>query len=92
MNTDLIVFGVLFLALGYFIGIKKQTWLLAGFNEKRVKNKKLLAHLVGGTMTVLGAVLIGGGIYGQITPEYLLTFAAAILVGLVIFVNVKLVE
>ncbi|MGE7925795.1 DUF3784 domain-containing protein [Viridibacillus arvi] len=34
--------------------VKKLTWLLAGYNEKRVKDKNKLALLVGGTFALLG--------------------------------------
>lgn len=92
MDLNLIIFGILFLVLGYLIGVKKQIWLLSGFNEKRVKNKKKLAHLVGGTLTFLSIVLIIGGIIGRLTPEYYMMFAVAVMFGLILYVNIKLVE
>ncbi|MCY7494198.1 DUF3784 domain-containing protein [Bacillus safensis] len=92
MDVNLILFGVLFLALGFLVGVKKQTWLLSGFNEKRVKDKKKLANLVGGTVALLGGVLIIGGIFSIFPAEYLMYFAVAVMVGLVVYVNAKLVE
>lgn len=92
MDLNLIIFGILFLVLGYLIGVKKQTWLLSGFNEKRVKNKKKLSYLVGGTLTFLGVVLIIGGITGRLIPEYFIKFVVAAMFGLVLYVNIKLVE
>lgn len=92
MDVNLIFFGVLFLALGFLVGVKKQTWLLSGFNEKRVKDKKKLANLVGGTGALLGGVLILGGIFSILPAEYLMYFVVAVMVGLVVYVNAKLVE
>ncbi|MBU8768721.1 DUF3784 domain-containing protein [Cytobacillus oceanisediminis] len=92
MDLNLIIFGILFLVLGYLIGVKKQTWLLSGFNEKRVKNKKKLAHLVGGTLAFLSIILIIGGIIGWLTPEYFMIFVVAVMLGLIFYVNIMLVE
>ncbi|KSU89171.1 DUF3784 domain-containing protein [Priestia flexa] len=92
MDLNLIIFGILFLVLGYLIGVKKQTWLLSGFNEKRVKNKKKLAHLVGGTLVFLSILLIIGGIIGWLTPEYIMIFVVAVMLGLIFYVNIMLVE
>lgn len=92
MDLNLIIFGILFLVLGYLIGVKKQTWLLSGFNEKRVKNKKKLAHLVGGTLAFLSIILIIGGVIGWLTPEYFMIFVVAVMLGLIFYVNIMLVE
>ncbi|MFE0508082.1 hypothetical protein ACWF7H_27985 [Peribacillus butanolivorans] len=35
-------------SLFYLVAVKKQTWLLAGFNEKMIKNKSLLGTITGG--------------------------------------------
>ncbi|MBX9974080.1 DUF3784 domain-containing protein [Cytobacillus firmus] len=74
------------------MGVKKQTWLLSGFNEKRVINKKKLSYLVGGTLTFLSVVLIIRGIIGRLTPEYFMIFSVAVMFGLILYVNIKLVE
>jgi hypothetical protein len=92
MNQDLMVFGIIFLVLGYLVGVKKMTWLLSGFNEKRVKDKNKLAHLVGGTEAVLGFVLIIGGILGAGSPKFLIMFCIAIMMGLVFYVNSRMAE
>lgn len=92
MDVNLILIGVVFLVLGFFVGVKKQTWLLSGFNEKRVKDKKKLANLVGGTGALLGGILILGGIFYILPAEYLMFFAVAVMLGLVVYVNAKLVE
>lgn len=92
MNQDLIIFGTIFLVLGFLVGVKKMTWLLSGFNEKRVRDKKKLAHLVGGTEAVLGIVLIIGGILGVDSPKFLIMLCIAIMMGLVFYVNSRMAE
>ncbi|MFC4409043.1 DUF3784 domain-containing protein [Chungangia koreensis] len=92
MDLNLVVFGIIFLILGFLIGVKKQTWLLAGFNEKRVKDKRKLGNLVGGTIAILGIVLVIGGIINFQPAEYIMYAVVAILLGLVVYVNTKMVE
>ncbi len=92
MKINLIIIGLLLLAIGYFVGVKKMTWLLSGFNERRVKDKERLANLVGGTQMLLGATLIIGGLVGVQPEEYLVIASVVILLGLLVYVNSKMVE
>lgn len=48
IDYSLLIIGLALLFVSYLVAIKKQTWLLAGFNEKMIKNKSLLAKVVGG--------------------------------------------
>ena len=54
MEINLVIIGFVFLVFGFLVGVKKLTWLLAGYNEKRVKDKNKLARLVGSTFALLG--------------------------------------
>ncbi|MEH7276997.1 DUF3784 domain-containing protein, partial [Neobacillus vireti] len=45
---ELLIIGIVHLVVSYLVAVKKQTWLLAGFNEKMIKNKDLLRKVVGG--------------------------------------------
>ncbi|MFJ7734902.1 DUF3784 domain-containing protein [Lysinibacillus sp. NPDC097287] len=92
MDTNLLIFGVILLIIGYLVGVKKQTWLLSGFNEKRVKDKGKLARLVGGITVVLGAFIVISGVVGVKPVEYIVMFVVVVMLSLVIFVNVKMVE
>lgn len=47
INYLLIVIALLFFVVAYFVGIKKQTWMLAGFNEARIRDKDRLARIAG---------------------------------------------
>ncbi|HWI49404.1 MAG TPA: DUF3784 domain-containing protein [Rummeliibacillus sp.] len=92
MEMNLVIIGAVFLVFGYLVGVKKQTWLLAGYNEKRVKDKFKLARLVGSTMAILGMLLLICGLIGIKQTEYLIMFAVAILLMEVVYVNAKMVE
>ncbi|CAK6470401.1 DUF3784 domain-containing protein [Peribacillus castrilensis] len=48
MDYGLLVIGIALLLVSYLVAVKKQTWLLAGFNEKMIKNKSLLGTVTGG--------------------------------------------
>lgn len=92
METNLIIISVIFLVFGYLVGVKKMTWLLAGYNEKRVEDKTTLSRLVGSTMAILGGVLLVCGVVGVPKPEYFIMAAIAIILLQVVYVNMKLVE
>ncbi len=47
INYLLIVIALLFFVVAYFVGIKKQYWMLAGFNEARIRDKDRLARIAG---------------------------------------------
>lgn len=89
---DLLIVGGILLIMGFFVGIKKQTWLLAGFNEKRVMNKNKLATLVGGYTGVMGILFL---IAGAISFEYIQSLFTILLIGfigLIVYVNVRMVN
>ena len=89
---NLIVVGFVFLLIGYLVGVIKITWLLAGYNEKRVKDKKKLANLVGGTFALLGILLLVFGFIGFEKNETIMMVAVGIILLEVVFVNAKMVE
>ncbi|WP_281281382.1 hypothetical protein [Pseudalkalibacillus caeni] len=39
MDYGLLTIGIALLLVSFLVSVKKQTWLLAGFNEKNIKNK-----------------------------------------------------
>ncbi|MFC7366260.1 MULTISPECIES: DUF3784 domain-containing protein [Bhargavaea] len=92
MTVDLIVFGLIFLVLGYLIGVKKMTFLLAGFNEQRVRDKDRLGRLVGGAMGALGAIMLMAGLFGAEPAQPLLVGSVIVMLLLVVYVNAKMVE
>ncbi|WJH35908.1 DUF3784 domain-containing protein [Paenibacillus sp. CC-CFT747] len=59
MNMDLLFLAVVLIVLAYVVGIKKQTWLLSGYNRKRVRDQDKLAKLAGSYNLIAGLVLLG---------------------------------
>ena len=72
---NLIVIGLVFLIFGYLVGVKKLTGLLAGYNQKRVKDKNKLANLVGSTFALLGVGILISGFIGVKEAETILMVA-----------------
>lgn len=92
MANELWIVGLIFLALGLIVAVGKQTWLLAGFNEKRVKNKTLLAYLVGGYFVIMGSLFIVSSIFSLLSEQILFGVLVIGLFILIMFTNVKLVD
>ena len=89
---NLIVVGLIFLLIGYLVGVRKLTWLLAGYNEKRVKDKKKLVNLVGGTFAFLGIGLLIFGFIGFERYDTIMTVAIGVILLEVVYVNLMMVE
>jgi hypothetical protein len=59
MEYGLLIIGIALLLVSYLVAVKKQTWLLAGFNEKNIKNKSLLGRVTGGVFFMpLGLLVV----------------------------------
>ena len=44
MNQELMIFGFVLAIFAYLVGIKKATWLLAGYNQKRVADHETIRN------------------------------------------------
>lgn len=42
-----LIVAILFIFVAYYVGIKKQTWILKGFNQVRIRDKDRLAKVAG---------------------------------------------
>lgn len=93
MNQPLLVAAIVLFVLAFLIGIKKQTWILSGFNQKRVKEQDKLAKIVGFYSLLIGIIMLIGGFVNYPNSEKVLF--AIMLIGYVIllgYVNTKMVE
>jgi uncharacterized membrane protein len=93
MNNDLLIVGCILLVLAYLIGVKKQTWLLSGFNQKRVKDQDKLAKLTGSYNLIVGLILLIAAFINLSNMEKVLF--PGILIGYIIllgYVNTRMVE
>lgn len=93
VNGTILAIGVLLIIFSYFVGVKKQTWLLSGFNQHRVRDKEKLSKMVGTTDLLTGAFLIVSSFFvSQDLMILAIMLAAFAHVGIVVYANAKLVD
>ncbi|WP_462411720.1 DUF3784 domain-containing protein [Neobacillus sp. Marseille-QA0830] len=91
-QPPLLVFGILFLVLAYFVGVKKQTWLLSGFNHRRVRDQNKLSKLVGSYNAIIGIAMLIAALVDYPDAQILFPIMIAGYVILLGYVNIKMVE
>ncbi|MEC5305349.1 DUF3784 domain-containing protein [Bacillus thuringiensis] len=62
-SPSLFIVAILSFALAYFIGVKQYTWLLSGFNERRVPDKVKLSKIVGLYNLIAGVIATIGSVF-----------------------------
>ncbi|WP_191562470.1 DUF3784 domain-containing protein [Metabacillus idriensis] len=94
MDFGLLVIGIAFLVVSYLVAVKKQTWLLAGFNEKMIKNKSLLSKVTGGVFFLpFGLFVIINSLIDYPNEGTVLIIAMLVLLTIVyLFINRKLLD
>lgn len=94
MDYGLLIIGVALLVVSYLVGVKKQTSLLAGFNEKAIKNKELLGKVAGGFFSLpLGLLVVVSSMIDYPYENAVLVSVMLILLGSVyLFINRKLLD
>ncbi|RRN71356.1 DUF3784 domain-containing protein [Peribacillus simplex] len=91
--TPIFAFSALvFLALAYFVGIKKQTWLLSGYNQQRVRDKDKLAKLVGSYSFIVAIAMAIGAFIDHPDVKVIFPIMVVGYVILLVYVNTKMVE
>ncbi|MBY6086152.1 DUF3784 domain-containing protein [Priestia flexa] len=90
INYNLILISFILFILAYFIGIKKQIWLLPGFNERRIHNKEKASKLVGLSSLIGGLLSFTAGFILAIQPEVVILILIAGYLFLVIYTHKKL--
>lgn len=94
MDYGLLFICIALLIVSYLVAVKKQTWLLAGFNEKMVKNKPLLGTVTGGVFFLpLGLLAIINSIIDYPHELMILMIAMFVLLTIVyVYINRKLLD
>ncbi|MCA0173061.1 DUF3784 domain-containing protein [Bacillus sp. RAR_GA_16] len=94
MDIGLLLIGIALLVVSYLVGVKKQTWLLAGFNEKMIKDKTLLGTVTGvGFFLPLGLVVIFNSIFHYANEgTVLVVIMLVLLTAVYIFINKRLLD
>ncbi|WP_373894787.1 DUF3784 domain-containing protein [Virgibacillus natechei] len=94
MDYGFLVIGIALLLCSYLVAVKKQTWLLAGFNEKNIKNKSLLGKVTGGIFFLpLGLLVVIHSFINYPFEETVLVISMLVLLTTTyIFINRKLLN
>ncbi|PHD33364.1 DUF3784 domain-containing protein [Bacillus toyonensis] len=91
-SPSLFIVAILSFALTYFIGVKQYTWLLSGFNERRVPDKVKLSKIVGLYNLVAGVIATIGSVFT--TPNVTIVIPIIIIGHFIIaaYVNTRMVQ
>lgn len=94
MDYGLLVIGIALLLMSYLVAEKKQTWLLAGFNEKNIKNKSLLGKVTGRVFFLpLGLLAVINSFFDYPYEVTVLIIAMLVLLTTVyLFINRRLLD
>ncbi|MFC4404103.1 DUF3784 domain-containing protein [Gracilibacillus xinjiangensis] len=94
MDYGLLIIGIALLLVSYLVAVKKQTWLLAGFNEKNIKNKELLSKVAGGFFFLpFGLLVVISSIIEYPYENTVLILAMLVLLtGVYLYINRKLLD
>ena len=92
MNQSFIIIAMILFVFAYLIGVKKQTWLLSGFNEQQVRDKDKLASLVGSFNLIMGIIMVGGAFIKHPDAQALIPIVVIGYVILIAYVNTKMVD
>ncbi|MCO4851344.1 DUF3784 domain-containing protein [Bacillus vallismortis] len=80
----LILIAMLFFWIAYMAGIKKQTWILSGFGESRIRDKDRLARIAGYFFLNSGIFILLNGFISfqgqdQLIPPMILAYGAGVI-------------
>ena len=91
-SPTLFIVAIISFALAYFIGVKQYTWLLSGFNERRVPDKVKLSKIVGLYNLVAGVIATIGSVCT--TPNVTIVIPNIIIGHFIIaaYVNTRMVQ
>ncbi|MEK9197144.1 DUF3784 domain-containing protein [Ureibacillus sp. 179-F W5.1 NHS] len=93
LNVTSITVAILFIFVAYYVGVKKQTWILKGFNQERIRDKDRLAEIAGFFFLNSGFFLLLNGVIhipyqDSFTPSIILAYGACT----IIYVHKTLVD
>ncbi|MES5885203.1 MULTISPECIES: DUF3784 domain-containing protein [unclassified Bacillus cereus group] len=91
-SPSLFIVAILSFALAYFIGVKQYTWLLSGFNERRVPDKVKLSKIVGLYNLIAGVIATIGSVFT--TPNVTIVIPITLIGHFIIavYVNTRMVQ
>ncbi|MGN7893649.1 DUF3784 domain-containing protein [Bacillus sp. 22475] len=91
-SPSLFIVAILSFALAYFIEVKQYTWLLSGFNERRVPDKVKLSKIVGLYNLIAGVIATIGSVFT--TPNVTIVIPIILIGHFIIaaYVNTRMVQ
>lgn len=91
-SPALFIVAILSFALAYFIGVKQYTWLLSGFNERRVPDKVKLSKIVGLYNLTAGVIATISSVFT--TPNVTIVIPIIVIGHVIIaaYVNTRMVQ
>ena len=91
-SPTLFIVAIISFALAYFIGVKQYTWLLSGFNERRVPDKVKIKKIVGLYNLIAGVIATIGSVFT--TPNVTIVIPIIIIGHFIIaaYVNTRMVQ
>ncbi|MBO1581516.1 DUF3784 domain-containing protein [Bacillus sp. XF8] len=91
-SPSLCIIAIISFTLSYFIGVKQYTWLLSGFNERRVRDKQKLAKIVGLYNLAAGVVATIGSVFTTPNTQIIVPMIIIGHVILAAYVNTRMVH
>ena len=92
MNNPLIIFSIILFLLAFLVGVKKQTWLLSGFNYQRVHDQEKLAKLTGIYNLFMAIIFFVCAMLEIPEPQILFVILVLGYIVLIGYVNIKMVK
>ncbi|WP_439022013.1 DUF3784 domain-containing protein [Bacillus thuringiensis] len=91
-SPSLFIVAIVSFTLAYFIGVKQYTWLLSGFNERRVPDKVKLSRIVGLYNLIAGVIATIGSVFT--TPNVTIVTPIIVIghVIIAVYVNTRMVQ
>ncbi|MDZ3952933.1 DUF3784 domain-containing protein [Bacillus thuringiensis] len=91
-SPSLFIVAILSFALAYFIEVKQYTWLLSGFNERRVPDKVKLSKIVGLYNLIAGVIATIGSVFT--TPNVTIVIPIILIGHFIIaaYVNTRMMQ
>jgi hypothetical protein len=71
-SFELLFLAVISFLLAYFIGVKKYTWLLSGYNQRRIRDQEKLARMTGKYNMIVGIAATAGSMIDH--PDMIVIF------------------
>jgi hypothetical protein len=91
-SYELLFLAVVSFLMAYFIGAKKYTWLLSGYNQRRIRDQEKLARMTGKYNMIVGIAAAAGSMIDH--PDTVVIFPLVVIghVALAAYANVKMVD